>query len=103
VKQFIKWIFDDGGKRLSLAVVTIYIGIALICKAGAMDFIRLFGFLLLPLACIWFGDAMGKYTGFSPIGQQFINRESPGCLVTLMGWILLLLPIWAAIIWALVK
>jgi hypothetical protein len=102
VKQFIKWIFDDRGKRLSLVVAIIYFAIAILCKWEANVLLRLFGLLLLPLACIWFADAMGKYTGFSPLGQLNITKETPGCLVALVGWILLLLPIWVVIIWALV-
>jgi hypothetical protein len=103
VKQFAKWILDDRGKRLSLAVAIIYFAVAIIGRYEAVVFFQLFGFLLLPLACIWFGDQMGKYTGFSSIGQPYINKESPGCLVTLVGWILLLLPVLAGIISALVN
>jgi hypothetical protein len=103
MKQFIKWIFDDRGKRLSLVVAILYFATTIICKGGVIDLFRLFGFLLIPLACIWFGDGMGRYAGYSPLGQLFISKESPGCLVALVGWILLLLPVLAVIIWSLVK
>jgi hypothetical protein len=47
--------------------------------------------LVLPLACIWFGDAMGGYTG--PVGLYGISATSPGVIVCILGWLLLLLPI----------
>jgi hypothetical protein len=47
--------------------------------------------LLLPLACIWFGDELGNYVGAVP--GPAINRRSPGWMVKLGGWVLLLLPI----------
>jgi hypothetical protein len=48
-------------------------------------------YLVLPLACIWYPDAMGDYTGV--MRGQYINAESPGCLVCICGWFLLLMPI----------
>ena len=51
--------------------------------------------LTFPLACIWFGDEMGEYTGsfFHPI-----TKVSPGIFVRLGGWILLLLPVLTGLI-----
>ena len=49
------------------------------------------GYLLIPLLCIWFGDEMGNYIGALP--GPGINKSTPGCLVTVGGWVLLLLPI----------
>jgi hypothetical protein len=43
----------------------------------------------LPLACIWFGDAMGGFTG--PAGSIGITAPSPGMVVCIAGWIVLLL------------
>ena len=53
--------------------------------------------LSFPLACIWFGDEMGEYTGslFRPI-----TKSSPGIVVRIGGWILLLMPaLTGLIIW----
>lgn len=47
--------------------------------------------VILPLACIWFGDAMGGFTGQS--GSIWINAPSPGIIVCILGWVVLLLPI----------
>ena len=47
-------------------------------------------FLLLPMACIWFGEEMGALTGV--MRGQYVGAESPGWLVALLGWVILLLP-----------
>ncbi|HEX6648793.1 MAG TPA: hypothetical protein VF075_04625 [Pyrinomonadaceae bacterium] len=47
--------------------------------------------LLLPLACIWFGDEMGNYV--RTVRGPAINKPSPGWMVKLGGWVLLLLPV----------
>lgn len=48
-------------------------------------------YLSIPFLCIWFGDEVGSYTGWNPQGWS-ITRETPGGIVRLMGWVLLLLP-----------
>jgi len=55
--------------------------------------------LILPLACIWFADAMGSYTGST--SSVSITSPTPGWLVCIGGWIVLLLPIIAGIAYAL--
>jgi hypothetical protein len=47
--------------------------------------------LILPLACIWFSDAMGGFTG--PTTIIAITRVSPGVFVLILGWLILLLPV----------
>ena len=54
---------------------------------------------ILPLACIWFGDTMGGYTGAA--GTIGITQESPGALVCLLGWVLMLLPLVVGVLYAL--
>ena len=56
-------------------------------------------FLILPLACIWFSDTMGGYTGVG-MGRGAITSTTPGCLVAFGGWLLLLLPLIIAAITA---
>ena len=56
-------------------------------------------FLILPLACIWFSDAMGGYTGVGS-GRGAITSTTPGCLAAFGGWLLLLLPLIIAAITA---
>ena len=57
--------------------------------------------VILPLACIWFGDAMGGYTG--PAGSIWINATSPGIMVQIVGWLVLLLPVFSILIAVLSK
>lgn len=49
----------------------------------------LFGFLL-PLLCIWFADQLGGYIGG---GEVAITKKSPGIIIKMVGWIILLIPI----------
>ncbi len=39
------------------------------------------------MAAIWISDELGAYTG--PFGRDYIDTESPGCMVKIVGWILL--------------
>lgn len=62
--------------------------------AGTASALKVFAAMLLPLACVWFPDVMGDYTG----GR--VNRRSPASFVWFFGWILLLLPmIVGTILW----
>ncbi len=55
-------------------------------------------YLILPLACIWFSDAMGGYTG--SIHAHSAVVPTPGCFVAFGGWLLLLLPLLIAMAYA---
>ena len=84
-------------RNLSLLVVLAYAAFALIAGSersalaavGAVLVTMLYA--LLPLACIWFGDEMGDYIGTLP--GPAINRRSPGWMVKIGGWFLLLFPL----------
>ena len=68
-------------------------------SGGPVGGIRMFMFCVLPVMCIWFSDAMGAYTGWSSRGPS-ITQASPGSLVALLGWVVLLMPaVVAAIVW----
>jgi hypothetical protein len=76
-------------KILSLIISFIYLLIAYISGRGELLF-KTFGIILLPLACIWFGDEIGAYMGW--VGGESITKitaRSPGSLIRLMGWFLL--------------
>ena len=81
-------------RALSLVVAFIYLGIS--AYAERLDgrlVVHLFLVavaLLFPLACIWFPDELGEYYGSLP--GPAITRVSPGWMVKLGGWLLLLLP-----------
>ena len=49
-------------------------------------------YLILPLACIWFSEAMGDYTGWNFGTRPAISEATPGCVIAFGGWLLLLLP-----------
>ena len=86
----------DTPRRLSLLVVLIYAAVFFFAappRSAAIVVVRLFqvmGYFLLPLACIWYGDEMGEYVGNFP--GPAINRRTPGWMVKVGGWFLLLLP-----------
>jgi len=81
-------------RTLSLLIAIAYLVIAsLQAESAAKVFASILivgGALLLPLACIWFGDELGEYVGVLP--GPSINRKSPAWMVKLAGWVLLLLP-----------
>jgi hypothetical protein len=60
--------------------------------SDAVTTFKLGMFLILPLACIWFSDAMGDYTG-AGMGRGAITSTTPGCLVAFGGWLLLFMPL----------
>lgn len=62
------------------------LGLLLIIGAG----------VLLPLACIWFGDELGDYLGTFP--GPAVTRRTPGWMVKTAGWFLLLLPAIAVLV-----
>ena len=84
--------FPNISRTLSLAIAFIYLGIASYAAPTAAklvgNLLLTSGALLLPVACIWFGDELGEYVG----GGSGITRKSPGWMVKLGGWVLLLLP-----------
>ena len=76
-------------RGLSAAVAIVYL-IAAYVGGGPPLLVKCAMYLFLPLACIWFGEEMGAFTG-TMRGPSFYT-ESPGCLVAFLGWVLLLLP-----------
>ena len=85
--------FPNMSRALSLVVVSIYFGIIIyFAQRGTLmgDLLRIGGGLLFPLACIWFGDELGDYVGTLP--GPAITHTTPGWMVKLGGWVLLLLP-----------
>lgn len=53
-------------------------------------------FVLLPLACIWFAEPMGRYVGPTP--GMSITAASPALFVCIAGWVLLLAPVLVAVL-----
>ena len=84
-------------RALSLLVAAIYVLAPVV--AGWQKSLRevlgmvvaIGAYLIIPLVCIWFSDEMGDYIGTLP--GPAINRRSPGWMVNIGGWFLLLLPV----------
>ena len=65
--------------------------VAAFLVADGEHVVLVFCMLVIPMACIWFPEAMGDHRGFSGRGQS-IDRESPPPGAFVMGWVLLFLP-----------
>jgi len=79
----------------SVVVAAVYIAVGFAANGGEGG-LKVSAMVIFPLACIWFGDAMGGFTG--PAGSIGITAPTPGVIVSILGWLLLLLPIIMAII-----
>ncbi len=85
-------------RKISLAIAIVYLILALALGGLEWSLITL-GLLIVALALIWFGEEMGDYIGgFHRIGKPYITKRSPGSLVSLFGWALLLLPIFVMLL-----
>ena len=71
---------------VSGAVVALYLGVDLRYSDPA-DAVRMLWFCLLPVACVWFPDALGDLIRFR------ITKNSPRSFVWFFGWVVLLLPV----------
>lgn len=82
-------------RGLSLIVASFYVGVTIYAAIpdGTLitDLFLLGAALFFPLLCIWFGDELGDYVGTLP--GPAINRTTPGWMLELGGWVLLLLPV----------
>jgi hypothetical protein len=76
---------------LSSAIAIVYMITAYFARGPEVT-LRLGIFLILPLACIWFSEVMGDYTGLSFGARPPITRTTPGCFIAFGGWLLLCLP-----------
>lgn len=85
------------GRTFSGGVVLAYLIFAWFGGGGEALF-KMAIFLIFPLACIWFSEAIGDYTGSTGFGKPAITQTTPGCLVAAGGWFLLLLPVVAVCI-----
>ena len=85
--------------RAASALVAIAYVVAGILHDGAELAFKMVLFTIFPLACIWFGEAMGGYVG--PTMLIGITKRSPGQFVCVLGWLLLLLPLSIVLLYAL--
>jgi hypothetical protein len=73
-------------RGLSLLVALAYVAAAYFYGNG-LDAIKVATALLLPMACIWFPEALGEYNGTMRL--HAITAATPAFLVCAGGWLLL--------------
>ena len=83
-------------RTMSFLVALIYLVLAAMA-GGAEAFVRMMMFLVLPLACIWYSDALGGASGLT-FGGGYITKPSPGFLIRFLGWVLLATPVIALLV-----
>jgi hypothetical protein len=83
-------------KRFISGVIAILYLIVAYLGGGGKGLLQMTGFLVLPMACIWYSEAMGDFTGNT--GRGFVTSTTPGCIVAFGGWLLLFLPVVVGII-----
>jgi hypothetical protein len=76
-------------RTLSTIIAITYLILAYL-GGGGYSVLPIALFLVLPLACIWFSEEMGAFTGV--MRGQTITTKTPGCLVAFGGWLILLIP-----------
>ena len=86
-------------RLLSGIVASVYL-CAAIATGDARIILNMTICLIFPLACIWFSDAMGSYTGILSFPRPAITRRTPGFFIALAGWVLLLMPLIVGILLA---
>lgn len=79
-----------------IAAITVVVAL---CGGGAKAGFKVALFLVLPLACIWFSEGMGGYTGANWCAA--ITAPTPGVFVCIAGWLLLLVPAIVGIVYGL--
>ncbi len=87
--------------KVAVVIVSLFYLIAASVFIGLEGFLRVLMILVLPLACIFFGEDMGKVTcarfGLW-YGRPTITKPSPGFIVVIVGWLVLLLPFFVYIL-----
>ena len=77
--------------RILSGVLAVGYVVAGFMSSGGETAFKALGFVVLPLACIWFSEPMGGFTGLS--GNIWITAPSPSIFVCIAGWLLLILPL----------
>ena len=81
----------SASRVLSIAVVLAYTIVAY-RNGGQRDAALVSALCAVPLLLIWFPTALGDHVGLGP-SRMATTKESPGIMVSIMGWVLLLLPV----------
>ena len=74
----------------STVFASVILLVALFLGVGMDGTLRLVALLLLPMACIWFSDAIGNLTGIRlGLASPTVTSTTPGIAVAFGGWILM--------------
>ena len=92
------------GRWISLLIASAFIGFDVYLFGVQGIYASLF-YLLLPMACIWFGDELGELTniGLYLSGGVPISQSTPGRLVRFVGWLVLLVFFSMFVIWPILR
>ena len=77
---------------LSLILVGFYLVVAYYLNRIEAIY-KMIPVVLFGLACIWYGDSLGRMAGFRWFGNINISHTTPGGFLRFLGWILLFLPL----------
>ncbi|MBN1695601.1 zf-TFIIB domain-containing protein [candidate division WOR-3 bacterium] len=86
--------------RVAAVIVSLFYLVAASVMIGLEGFLRVLMILVLPLACIFFGEHMGKVTGTwfgISLARPIITKPTPGFVLAIGGWLVLLTPLFAYI------
>ena len=84
------------GKVISGLIIALYITLGVIA-ADLKSVFYIAMYCLLPFFAIWFPNAMGDFVG-GRLGAPSITGQSPGCLIYLLGWVMLIIPVFVSLI-----
>lgn len=76
------------GRLAALAISLVYFCLAL-AVGGPRSALRAATFCLFSLALIWLPESLGRARA---VGFRWVSAPSPGIMVAIMGWVILLLP-----------
>jgi Zn-finger nucleic acid-binding protein len=95
-------LYSKKGKVIAVIISLFYLIIAPL--AGGLEFfLEMLAFLVIPLACIFFGEHLGSLTGVRfrvSFCRPVVTKPTPGFLVVFGGWLLLLSPLFLLIYFA---
>lgn len=77
------------GKLISLVITLAYLITVFTTGISAAHSSRILIGTIVGEALILFPEELGSITGVS-YGGRTVNKETPGCMVAAMGWVLLL-------------
>jgi len=95
VIEAIRFVADNTDRELAGKIVAVVIALGylvtiVIHEQAFTPIVPVAVVLLVPLGLIWFPEEIGSYTGYFSRGST-IDTETPSFLVSLLGWLFLVL------------